>query len=409
MNPRTEPNHAPDAAFVDGKWFTDVVEVTNDLYSLESFDQDGQWVVAVPYSGTPVCVKFRSVEYGSIEDPPRELHDFLTTTQHVEWPLPGSRPDRSNDSVDELEPDSLLFEQWESSCDEEEFALGVQRIQDAITTGDVYQVNLTRRMQRDLSHVFEQCPTVTGDLQSDSQSRTNTNISAALTWHLAQALTLQHPAPHSATIALPSQGIYIASASPELFLERRQQQLISQPIKGTARNGEAFLDKDWAENVMIVDLVRNDLGQVCTYGSVEVPQLCITEDHPGLSHLVSTVQGALRPDISWAEIFGATFPAGSITGAPKSAAMQFINELEPLPRSWYCGTLGWVDTQSGQALLNVAIRTFWIENQTLHFGTGGGITIDSDPRGEWQETVTKARELIRVANRIVAESTEQFA
>lgn len=409
MNPRTEPNHAPDAAFIDGKWFTDVVEITSDLGFLDSVERDGVWVVAVPYQGAPVCVKFRSVEHGSLENPPNELRDFFTTTQRVAWSSLSPQPDRPQGNWDTAQTDAELFDQWESSCDEAHFADGVRQIQAAITTGDVYQVNLTRRLQRDLSLVFEERRNVEGDDQSASCSLLDQDVAAALTWDLARAMALQHPAPHSATIVIPSHDIYIASASPELFLQRREQQLISQPIKGTARDGEAFLDKDWAENVMIVDLVRNDLGQVCTYGSVEVPHLCATEVHPGLSHLVSTVQGTLQPGVSWAEIFAATFPAGSITGAPKSAAMQFIDAFEQVPRSWYCGTLGWVDTKRSQARLNVAIRTFWIENQTLHYGTGGGITIDSNPSGEWQETVTKARELIRVANRIVARSAEQFA
>ena len=155
--------------------------------------------------------------------------------------------------------------------------------------------------------------------------------------------------------------------------------------------------KDRAENVMIVDLVRNDLGRVCTWGSVTVPSLLSVEPHPGLFHLVSTVSGELRAGLGWAEAIEATFPPGSVTGAPKLAALDTIARLEPEPRGLYCGAIGWVDADRREGDLNVAIRTFWIEDDELHFGTGGGITYDSDPAGEWAETELKAQHLLRVA------------
>jgi para-aminobenzoate synthetase component 1 len=148
---------------------------------------------------------------------------------------------------------------------------------------------------------------------------------------------------------------------------------------------------------MIVDLVRNDLGQVCTWGSVEVPALCAVEEHPGLAHLVSTVSGRLRPGLGWADAIGATFPPGSVTGAPKLAALEHIDRLEPVSRGIYCGAVGWVDADRGVGSLNVAIRTFWFAEDEIRFGTGGGITWDSDPGGEWAETELKARRLLRVA------------
>ncbi|MEZ5320821.1 MAG: chorismate-binding protein [Microthrixaceae bacterium] len=123
--------------------------------------------------------------------------------------------------------------------------------------------------------------------------------------------------------------------------------------------------------MMIVDLVRNDLGRCCSYGSVSVPHLLATQVHPGLVHLVSTVQGRLRPGVGWAGLIDATFPPGSVTGAPKIAACSLIDRLEPVPRGVYCGAVGWVDADRRQGDLNVAIRTFWIEDDTLHFGTGG--------------------------------------
>jgi para-aminobenzoate synthetase component 1 len=198
-------------------------------------------------------------------------------------------------------------------------------------------------------------------------------------------------------VRIPSAGVEVASASPERFLAREGDVVRSSPIKGTAATVDGFLTKDRAENVMIVDLVRNDLGMVCEWGSVKVPALMATEEHPGLFHLVSTVEGRLRPGLGWADAVAATFPPGSVTGAPKLAAVDSIRRLEPEPRGVYCGAVGWVDADRAVGDLNVAIRTFWIEDDELNFGTGGGITFDSDPEGEWQETELKARRLLTVA------------
>jgi para-aminobenzoate synthetase component 1 len=149
---------------------------------------------------------------------------------------------------------------------------------------------------------------------------------------------------------------------------------------------------------MIVDLVRNDLGRVCEFGSVHVPSLCAVEEHPGLCHLVSSVAGSLRPGYGWAELIAATFPPGSVTGAPKLAAIEYIDQLEPVPRDVYCGAIGWVDADTRRGELNVAIRTFWFDDGHLHFGTGGAITWDSTPEGEWDETELKAHRLVPVAS-----------
>jgi para-aminobenzoate synthetase component 1 len=166
-----------------------------------------------------------------------------------------------------------------------------------------------------------------------------------------------------------------------------------------------MLPKDVAENVMIVDLVRNDLARVCEPGSVSVGALCATEQHPGLSHLVSTVRGVLRPGIGWAALLDAVFPPGSITGAPKSSATRLIAELEPVARGPYCGAIGWVDAERGVGSLAVGIRTFWLtepgtDAATLGFGTGAGITWGSDPAAEWAETELKAARLLEVAARV---------
>ena len=133
------------------------------------------------------------------------------------------------------------------------------------------------------------------------------------------------------------------------------------------------------------------------YG-LHADELCVTEAHPGLVHLVSTVSGREREGVRWPEIFDAAFPPGSVSGAPKSSALTTIGDLEPTPRGPYCGAIGWVDGDTATAELAVGIRTFWAEDGQLHFGTGGGITWDSDPDDEWAETELKARNLLRVAS-----------
>ena len=136
---------------------------------------------------------------------------------------------------------------------------------------------------------------------------------------------------------------------------------------------------------------------VCVPGSVTVPALCIEEPHPGLVHLVSTVRGRLRPEVGWPELIDAPFPPGSVTGAPKAAALGIIRALEPTPRGPYCGALGWVDNVTGAAALAVGIRSFWMQGDALHFGTGAGITWGSDPAAEWAETELKAAHLLALA------------
>jgi len=161
--------------------------------------------------------------------------------------------------------------------------------------------------------------------------------------------------------------------------------------------------------VMIVDLARNDLGRVCRPGTIRVPELCAVEAHPGLHHLVSTVDGELRADVGLGELVRATFPPASVTGAPKPRVLRAIDEIEPVRRGVYCGALGWIDTKLDAADLAVAIRTFTIHGQglgtvhgertagTTELGVGSGIVADSDAGAEWDETVLKASRLLRLA------------
>jgi para-aminobenzoate synthetase component 1 len=256
----------------------------------------------------------------------------------------------------------------------EAHAKAVLAIRELIAAGEVYEVNLCRRLS---APVPGGCDIL----------------------ELGAVLAHGHPAPHAATVVLPGPGVLVASASPELFLRRQGRVVESRPIKGTAARPDGLTAKDRAENLMIVDLVRNDLGRVCEYGSVEVPALWAVEAHPGLFHLVSEVRGRLRPHVGWAELVQATFPPGSVTGAPKLAALDVIAGLEPVPRGVYCGAVGWVDGDGQRGELNVAIRTFWFAGGEVRFGTGGAITWDSTPAGEWAETELKARRLVDVASR----------
>ena len=194
----------------------------------------------------------------------------------------------------------------------------------------------------------------------------------------------------------------VASLSPELFLRRRGDQVLTAPIKGTiARTGDPDADaaalerlrgsaKDAAEHVMIVDLMRNDIGRVSEYGSVVAPRLPTPEAHPGLWHLVSRVRGRLRPQTSNAALLRATFPPGSVTGAPKVQSLRVIAELERTAREVYTGSIGYSSPIAGLEL-NVAIRTLELRDGRLWIGAGGGIVADSDPRGELDEAIAKAR------------------
>jgi para-aminobenzoate synthetase component 1 len=259
---------------------------------------------------------------------------------------------------------------WRSSLDETEYLAAVDGIREAIAEGSVYQANICRVMSAQTGNQ----PAAMADLMIRLQKG--------------------NPAPFHSCVVAP--GIALASASPELFLKREGKYLLSSPIKGTARTADALLSKDRAENTMIVDLVRNDMSRIAEVGTVQVPSFLGVEQHPSLVHLVSSISGQLREDVRWTDIFEAMFPAGSITGAPKLAAMQLIDDLEPVPRELYCGALGWI--KADQAELAVAIRTFWLSDGELKFGTGAGITWSSDPLGEWQETQLKAARLIDVAS-----------
>ncbi|NBP42794.1 MAG: anthranilate synthase component I family protein [Actinobacteria bacterium] len=206
---------------------------------------------------------------------------------------------------------------------------------------------------------------------------------------LAEKIVDENPAKFAAYLNFGD--IQVASASPERFISLQDGVAISSPIKGTSATDE-FLEKDRAENLMIVDLIRNDLSKVAKTGSVTTPRLLATEAHPGLFHLVSDVRAELSDGKDLVDLLLAMSPPGSVSGAPKSSALKIIEENET-PRGPYCGVLGFSD--GNRAELAVGIRIFWQEeDQILRFGTGAGITWGSDSELEWDETELKARKLI---------------
>jgi para-aminobenzoate synthetase component I len=261
-----------------------------------------------------------------------------------------------------------------SSLTQHAYEAGVQMILELIKAGDCYQVNLTRRL---------------------------TWPRAADPLALGAALRAANPAPHESVLVLPSPNggtIGVVSASPERYLAWRGSRVETRPIKGTGVCGSPLAEsaKDRAENVMIVDLARNDLGRCCEFGSVRVSELCAVEQHPGLWHLVSTVRARRRPGIGPSELIRATFPPASVTGAPKPRVLEIIEELEPCRRGVYCGAIGWIDTERDEGDLAVGIRTFTVADDQTHLGTGAGIVADSDPRQEWRETELKVARLTSV-------------
>jgi para-aminobenzoate synthetase component 1 len=312
-----------------GRLATDLVEISHDPACLSD---GGFWAVSTTFEN-----HFTAAKFAAVVDAPFPTAPWI--------PLQGS---------------------WSSSLEKDQYVGYVERIRSAVAEGWVYQVNACRR----LTHA------------DDGQSLRG----------LFSEILKNNPAPWASYFEIP--GAMIASASPELFLSRNQSIVKTSPIKGTQpAKAQKFGAKDQAENVMIVDLMRNDFGRICKSGTVEVPRLLSSEEHPGLQHLVSDIQGELLDDISWSQIITALSPPGSVSGAPKSSALQVISTNE-IDRGPYCGALGWVE--GNQAVLSVAIRTFW-KDSGINFGTGAGITWGSDATAEWEETQLKARRLISIA------------
>jgi para-aminobenzoate synthetase component I len=228
-------------------------------------------------------------------------------------------------------------------------------------------------------------------------------------WHLYLALRAESPAPFACCIATP--WACLLSSSPERFLQLSAQGWAeSRPIKGTRPRGQnaehdarlreelATSEKDRAENVMIVDLVRNDLGRVCAVDSIHVPELMVVEEHPSVFQLVSTVRGRVEPEVSAVQLFCACFPPGSMTGAPKIEAMKVIDALEPVRRAVYAGAVGYFDL-GGTLDFSVVIRSFVISGGRCTISVGGAVVADSEPDAEYRESMDKARALLAALER----------
>jgi para-aminobenzoate synthetase component 1 len=290
---------------------------------------------------------------------------------------PVSDPARTNSAIKHAGPEAGAPS---SNLTRAEFLNAVERAQRYIRAGDIYQVNLSHRLTA-------QCG-FTG-------------------WELFEKLSAVSPAPFAAF--LDCGDFQIASSSPEQFLRMSGSHIQTRPIKGTRpRDADPTRDaqlayelqtsaKELAELVMITDLLRNDLGKICEYGSVQVPELAKLEKFAQVQHLVSTVEGRLRNDVTHFAAFASCFPGGSITGAPKFRAMEIIDELEPVSRGPYCGAIGYLGFNR-ESQLNIAIRTAVCRDGVAHFNVGAGIVADSNPAAEYEETLAKARGFFAALN-----------
>jgi para-aminobenzoate synthetase component 1 len=266
-----------------------------------------------------------------------------------------------------------------------EFISRVERAQHYILHGHIYQVNLSHRLSAEL----------TGD-----------------GWSLFERLSEVSPAPFSAF--LDCGDFQIASSSPELFLRLSGRHILTRPIKGTRpRSADPMRDarltyelqtsaKEMAELVMITDLLRNDLGRICEYGSVQVPELVRLERYPQVQHLVSTVEGRLRSGVTHFSALASCFPGGSITGAPKIRAMEIIDELEPITRGPYTGALGYLGFNR-ESQLSIIIRTAIVKAGRVHFHAGAGIVADSNAEAEHDETLAKAGGFVAAVEAMAAQ------
>ena len=305
----------------------------------------------------------------------RRLEDFVRITTFGRRAAPVT--------VRALEPPAV-----HSTFGPEAYRAAVGQVQERIAAGDIFQANLSQRWTVSITPAPP------------------TPLSLAL----SEALAVVSAAPHAAWLGGPDHAV--ASASPERFLELRARRVETRPIKGTRPRADDPEEdrrlraelmasaKDRAENVMIVDVLRNDLGRVCETGSVQVERLCELESFPQVHHLTSTVRGMLRPGLDGFDLLHACFPGGSITGAPKLRAIEILEGLEPVRRHLYTGSIGWIDW-SGDADWNVAIRTATVTPEWIRFSAGGGITAESDPEAEYRETLHKAEGMTLALSRVL--------
>ena len=316
------------------------------------------------------------------------IYDWVAAFDHVDeraWLITTefSRGDRSEWALDRIRHERLasdptnglptLATNLRSNFTREQYLAAVNRVMEYIVAGDIYQANISQRYE--------------AIVETDS-------------WDLYRALRRTAPAPFGACLEFPE--FSVLSASPEQFLRVEDGFVETRPMKGTRPRGAtpesdarlrdelASSEKDRAENIMIVDLLRNDLGRVCIPGTIRVPQLFTVEGYPNVHQLVSSVTGKLRPEHEAVDLLTACFPGGSVTGAPKIRAMEIIDEIEPVQRGVYCGAIGYIGFD-GSMQLSIPIRTMVKKGERVFLQVGGGIVADSDPESEYQETLDKAR------------------
>ncbi|QJQ95401.1 MULTISPECIES: aminodeoxychorismate synthase component I [Halomonadaceae] len=341
---------------------------------LERLDGTAKEVTALPWSRVGLY------DWALIQDHQREKSWLVASHDRREQVLAWlAAPACGND-----EPAFRITAPFTAELDRHGYGERFRAVQRYIHAGDCYQINLAQRF----SAPYE------GSL-----------------WQAYRRLRHATPTPFAGYLAWDDKAVL--SLSPERFLKSRDGVVEARPIKGTRPRGQdaaqdrllaeelSLSIKDRAENVMIVDLLRNDLGRVCLPGSVEVPRLCGLESYANVHHLVSIVRGKLARHHSPLDLLAAAFPGGSITGAPKVRAMQIIDELEPSRRSAYCGSLGYIDHR-GNMDTSIAIRSVIADAGTLHLWGGGGLVADSNEEAEYRETLDKIRHLMRALDSATA-------
>ncbi|MFT5465729.1 MAG: para-aminobenzoate synthetase component 1 [Verrucomicrobiales bacterium] len=353
---------------------------------VDDFDQIRTWLrknrpESAPDIGFPLGAAIGQVDYeGKLAF---GLYPGLLVHRRAsgEWFDVGGVADQLDWDFEPAKPAAAGAIEFQADRTEAEFIAAVQRAKDWIAAGDIYQVNLSHRFKSAWPR-------------------------GASAWPFYLALRECSPAPHAGFFNFGDRQIL--SSSPEEFLKMSGQGIRTRPIKGTRpRLRDPELDefsryelitspKEQAELIMITDLLRNDLGQVCEFGSVQAIKLLEPEAYEHVHHLVSTVIGQLRPEIDHVGAFQACFPGGSITGAPKKRAMEIIAELERSPRGVYTGAIGYFGLND-ESQFNIAIRTAVVEESELHFHVGAGIVADSDPEFEYQETLHKAAGMFQAA------------
>lgn len=383
----------------------EIIEITNDDPSKTldvvdkklSGDLAAIFTVSYEFGQKLLGVKSREKEYASRREPDVFIALFNAFVVHDyssgQTELVGNGDRIASNSLFLSVPDEFEDHkgEWQgtvptvrSNFTEGEYLAAIEAIKEHIRDGNTYQTNLTQRLTAHLP----------------------TGLTPEL---IFSRLRRDHPAPFAAYIKRP--GSTVVSASPERFFRVSGNTIETSPIKGTRRRGMTAVEdenlrdqlitssKDRAENTMIVDLLRNDLGRLCDFGSIRVDKLCDLEVHPTLFHLVSTISGTLRDELKFSDILRSVFPCGSITGAPKLSTMKIIDEIESASRGLSMGAIGYYVPpvwNSGLATydLSVAIRTMVIRDDLATFNVGGGITNDSEPTSEYAETMLKAKALL---------------